>query len=221
MKGTGWSGKTQSSNNRPAWWKKMKSTLGPCWQVKPRTTESFNNSEGLGAAGRVQAKDSNVRCQRRRRFPGAPDSIRTCRHLACLDLAWLVLACLDSFDLTNLPWIAWLELFGLTYLPLLSWPTWLDLIWLDLTWLSWLAWLELFGLTYLPLLSWLTWLDLTWLAWLDLLNLSYIWKYCKLRLNVLQIISNIPKLSKCLDGALVRKMLAKLQHFRRIMRVTW
>ena len=111
----------------------------PGWQVKTRTTERFNNSEGLGAAGRVlQAKDSNVRCQRHGegRFAGALDSILTCRHFACLDLAWLGLACLDFFDLTSLPWIAWLELFGLTYLPLLSWLdlTWLS--WLDLTWLT-------------------------------------------------------------------------------------
>ena len=141
----------------------------PCWQVKTRTTERFNNSEGLGAAGRVlQAKDSNVRCQRRRRFPGAPDSILTCRHLVCLDLAWLVLACLDSFDLTNLPWIAWLELYGLTYLPLLSW--------LDLTWLSWLdlTWLDLLDLNCLGWPTCLYFLDLTWLSWLDLLDLTYL-----------------------------------------------
>ena len=133
--------KTQSSNNRQAWWKKWSP---PCWQVKTRTTERFNNSEGLGAAGRVlQAKDSNVRCQRHGegRFPGAPDSILTCRHLVCLDLAWLVLACLDFFDLTNSPWIAWLELFGLSWLTCLYFLdlTWLDVTWLDLTYWTWVT----------------------------------------------------------------------------------
>ena len=118
--------KTQSSNNRQAWWKKMKSTLltgqnSNYWEVQQQWRPGSSRQS-------APSKGSHT-----------VTNMSTFSKLVCLDLAWLVLACLDFFDLTSLPWIAWLELFGLTYLPLLSWLdlTWLS--WLDLTCLTWLT----------------------------------------------------------------------------------
>ena len=68
------------------------------------------------------------------RFQGAP-CILTCRHLACLDLAWLACSCMSW-----LPWLDWLALNCLT------WLRWLDL-------LVGQAWLDLLDL---PVLTWLT-----------------------------------------------------------------